>query len=359
MTAATEMVWLGEDRFDAHRVDLPELRPGEVLVRVLVAGICGSDRHTVLGHRDAPCPSVLGHESVGEVVAVGPCAPDAPVPTDVCGGGLQIGDRVVWSVTVACGHCDRCRAGITAKCRHLRKVGHERVDSGWPLSGGYASHMLLPVGTAITRVPDGLGNRAASLASCAGGTAVAALEAATRVLGRADLSGLDVLVVGAGGLGTIATAGAVAIGGEVAVSDLSAERLRTACRFGARVHDSESDAHERFDVALEFSGTPSGVRSALAGLRLGGVMVLVGAVSPIGEVAFDPEHVVRDHLTITGVHNYEPRHLVRAVELLARDPLWEELVETPLPLTQLHDALLEPAADPRVLRRTVAADAQS
>ncbi|MCD7101369.1 zinc-binding dehydrogenase [Pseudoclavibacter sp. 13-3] len=355
MTAATEMVWLGADRFDEHRVEMPELWPGEVLVRVLVAGVCGSDRHTVLGHRDAPCPSVLGHESVGEIVAIGSPGRDAPAPTDVGGGDLQVGDRVVWSVTVACGQCDRCRAGVTAKCRHLRKVGHERADSGWPLSGGYASHMLLPVGTAITRVPDRLGNRAASLASCAGGTAVAALEVATRMLGRADLSGLEVLVVGAGALGTIATAGAVALGGQVAVCDLSDERLRTAGRFGARVHEPGSATAGCFDVALEFSGTPSGVHSGLAGLRLGGVLVMVGAVSPIGEVAVDPEHVVRDHLTITGVHNYEPRHLVRAVELLARDPLWEELVEAPLPLARLHDALLEPAADSRTLRRSVAA----
>ena len=99
----------------------------------------------------APTPSVLGHEAVGDVVAIG-----ADGAWTAAGDAVRIGDRVVWSVTVACGACDRCRDGRTAKCRTLRKIGHEPFDTRWPLSGTYGQHVLLPAGTPIARVPDAL-----------------------------------------------------------------------------------------------------------------------------------------------------------------------------------------------------------
>ncbi|WP_222844516.1 alcohol dehydrogenase catalytic domain-containing protein [Saccharomonospora sp. CUA-673] len=109
-----------------------------------LATVCGSDRHTVGGRRSAPCPSVLGHEAVGRVVAAGAGAPAA------------VGERVVWAVTVSCGACDLCRGGRTAKCRRVRKIGHEPFDAGWPLSGGFAGHVVLPAGATVVSVPDGL-----------------------------------------------------------------------------------------------------------------------------------------------------------------------------------------------------------
>ena len=64
-------VWRGGDQIAVERVAVPRLGPGDVLVRVRLATVCGSDRHTVSGRRDQPCPSILGHEAVGEIVAVG------------------------------------------------------------------------------------------------------------------------------------------------------------------------------------------------------------------------------------------------------------------------------------------------
>lgn len=77
----------------------------------------------------------------------------APVAT----GLMATGQRVIWSVTLPCGTCDRCLTGVTTKCRTVRKAGHEAGDSDWPLSGGYDQHVLLPHGMPIAIVDDAVG----------------------------------------------------------------------------------------------------------------------------------------------------------------------------------------------------------
>ena len=156
----TAAVWVGTG-VELQKVEVPDLTDGDTLVRVRLATVCGSDLHTVSGRRDAPCPSVLGHEAVGEVVALGDH------------NQLRVGDRVVWSVTVACGQCDRCGSGRTAKCHTVRKVGHEPFDGDWPLSGAYAEHIVLPRGIAVVRVPDTMPDAVAAPAACATATVMA------------------------------------------------------------------------------------------------------------------------------------------------------------------------------------------
>ena len=104
------MVWIGEGhRHEMIAVPGVALGDGDALVAVEMSTICGSDVHTVQGRLQAPVPLVLGHESVGRVIAIG----DAGA-LDTSGTPLRIGDRVVWSVTVSCGSCDRCDASATA-----------------------------------------------------------------------------------------------------------------------------------------------------------------------------------------------------------------------------------------------------
>ena len=130
-------------RFDLEERPLPRhLGPREVLVRIRLATICGSDLHTLAGRRDEPTPSVLGHEGVGEVVALGPgrseCAP---------------GDRVTWSLADSCGHCAACAEwDLPQKCRRLFKYGHAPLSDGTGLNGTYATHLLLRSGTAVVVV---------------------------------------------------------------------------------------------------------------------------------------------------------------------------------------------------------------
>ena len=314
-------VWTGAG-VDVRTVPVPALGAGEVLVRVRLATVCGSDLHTVTGRRPAACPSVLGHEAVGDVVATG------------SGADIQVGQRVIWSVTVACGECPRCRSGLSAKCLSVRKVGHEPFDGDWALSGSYAAHVVLPRGTTIAVVPDTLSDAVAAPAACATATVMATLEAA------GELGGRRVLIGGAGMLGLTAVAACADAGADVQVVDRNADRLALATQFGGRASDGGP-----VDVAIDYTGSSAAVADALARLDIGGTLVLAGSVTPGPPLAVDPETVVRQWLTITGVHNYEPRHLHRAVDFLdrtrERHP-WDALVVAPVPLKQIASALHSP-----------------
>lgn len=310
-------VWTG-DGFDIRSVGVPPLGPSDTLVRIRMATVCGSDLHTVAGRRPSPCPSVLGHEAVGEVVAIG----SKSIAT--------VGERVIWGVTVACGRCVRCLAGRTAKCCSVRKIGHEPFDGDWPLSGAYAEHIVLPAGATFALVPARMSDAVAAPAACATATVMATLEAAGSVAGR------RVLVSGAGMLGVAAVAACVDAGAKVQVVDLDEHRLQLARRFGGC-----SDTGDAVDVAIDFTGSAQAIAAALARLDIGGTLVLAGSVLPGPAIALDPETVVRQWLTITGVHNYEPRHLIRAVEFLdlTHDTYpWHDVVTDPVDLADIGTA---------------------
>jgi putative phosphonate catabolism associated alcohol dehydrogenase len=328
-------VWRGGDEIAVESVVVPPLTPGDVLVRVRLATVCGSDRHTVSGRRSQPCPSILGHETVGEIVAVG-----AGGARDVDGRLLQPGQRVIWSVTLPCGICDRCQAGFSAKCRTVRKAGHEALHSEWGLSGGYAHHVLLPRGLAIAIVDDDLTDAVAAPAACATATVMAVIERAGALIGR------RVMVLGAGMLGLGAVAAAATAGASsVTAVDFAPERRQLAMQFGATCAASSVHEAGTSDVLLEFSGSSAALQDGLGALDGQGVAVLAGSVAPDTAVALDPESVVRRQLSILGVHNYEPRHLSTALQFLHdtsdRYP-WPDLVAEPRPLEAIADLLVNP-----------------
>ncbi|WP_248760376.1 zinc-binding dehydrogenase [Pseudarthrobacter sp. SSS035] len=335
-------VWTGGQDFEPQDLPAPELAPSEALARIDLATVCGSDMHTVSGRRPGPFPGILGHEAVGTIVATGPGG-----VRDHRGRELTLGDRVVWSVTVACGECDRCASGMTAKCRTLLKTGHEPLDGAWGLSGGYASHIHLPRGITLVSVPDGISDLAAAPSACATATVIAVLEAAGTPKGR------RVLVSGAGMLGIVACAVASSRGAaSVEVRDLNPERLELARKFGATRTTTTGEylGSGAYDVAVELSGAQSAVASALAALDTGGRLVLAGSVSPGPAVAMDPERMVRSLLTVTGVHNYEPIHLQQAMDFLDETRNthdWDSLVEEPRPLSELG-SLMKPSRGGRL-----------
>ncbi len=304
--AAVAKVWLGVGH--AHEtVAVPGvgLGHGDVLVAIELSTVCGSDVHTAQGHRSAPTPLVLGHESVGRIIAVSDDGAHA-----VDGAELRVGDRVVWSVTVSCGSCDRCSAGLTQKCRSLVKYGHERLEPRWELTGGFASHVHLRAGTAIVRVPESLPAAVLAPASCATATAWAAVTRGSA--GRA-LAGAKVLVYGAGLVGLSVIAIAADVGAEVTVVEPSPSRRAFAERFGAA---GVATAAEPAGLVIEASG--HAVTEAIGSADVGGTVVLVGSVFPADPVPLDAESIVRRMLTVTGVHNYTASDLAGAVSFLAR-----------------------------------------
>ncbi len=341
----TAMVWLGPGRpHEAIAVPGVTLAEGEVLVELELATVCGSDVHTVSGHRKAPTPLVLGHEYVGRVVAV---LDDVRA---VDGQRIGVGDRVVWSIMASCLNCDRCRRGMPQKCRDLRKYGHERLIARWELSGGFATHVQLRAGTAIVRVGESLPAAVLAPASCATATAWAAIDRAADIV---DLDHATVLVTGAGLIGLTATAIATHAGARVVVADPDPARRNLAKEFGASavIDPTQPGSLERalrrarareVDIAVEASGATSAVSFAIDGIGVGGVVVLVGSVSPGRPYALDPEHTVRNLTTIRGVHNYAPEDLAGAAAFLeehAHRYPFAQLAGRPHPLTELDEAL--------------------
>lgn len=335
---ATAMVWLGEGQpHETVAVPGVALATGDVLVAVEMSTICGSDVHTVHGRRSAPVPLVLGHESVGRVIAVGDDGASA-----VDGAPVRVGDRIVWSVAVTCGTCDRCAAGLTQKCRTLSKYGHERIGSHRELTGGFASHVQLRAGTAIVRVPESLPAQALAPAGCATATAWSAVARAGR---DRDLRGVRVRVYGAGLVGLSAAAIATAQGAAVEVRDPHAGRAALAASFGASGLDREPD------VVIEASG--HAVSDALDTVAIGGTVVLIGSVFPAPPVPLDAETVVRRMITITGVHNYTAADLAAAVDFLGsagRDYPFADMVGRVRALTDLDEALDDASAPDAPLR---------
>jgi len=329
---------------ELQQAEGPDLSPGEVLVSVDLCTLCGSDLHTYQGDRQVACPTVLGHEMVGRLVATGPDAPQQ----DSNGTPIEVGDRLTWSITACCQQCFFCRHGLPQKCTQLYKYGHQLHDPGHPLSGGLADHCQLVKGTTLIKVPAGLADEVVAPASCA----TATVAGACRVAGVSD--GMTVLVQGAGMLGLTAVAMARQLGArEVLVSDLDPARLARAEKFGATGTVLATDAEQLqrivrsvgeldgVDVVLELSGSPAACEQGLAQLRTGGVMVLVGTVFPTGPFSVDPETVVRRCQRIEGLHNYRPGDLARAVAFLEKCSCQQELaglVEQVLPLADIEAA---------------------
>jgi len=348
---ATAAVWSGVDEgFSLQRQPFPRLRPGEVLVEVELATICGSDLHTIAGDRPTPVPIVLGHETVGSILAT--CG--AAYGHD--GEMLATGDRITWSIGTACGDCRRCRRGIPQKCLTVRKYGHEAIDDHWRLNGGLATHCHLIAGTGLVRVPGDLPAAVAAPANCATATVVCAAR-------RVGLSADDsVVTLGCGMLGLTAVAYARDRGVEhIIACDVDESRREVASLFGATAAcrpDEVASAAKEYgaDVIFELSGNSAAVQDAFDIVDVGGRIALVGSVSPGREISFEPSGYVKNLTTVVGSHNYRLNDLAEAVGFLARtnsQKLLAGLVPEPY---RLHDidaavAAARSGAAPRIAVR--------
>jgi len=305
-------------------------RPDEILVRVSLSAICGSDLHTISGRRRPRGPLILGHEICGMVARLG-----AGVVRDSAGVVLSAGDRVTWSIAASCGSCFSCTHGIPQKCESLFKYGHESIDVDPPLNGGFAEYVYLAPGTAVFRIPDELNDETAVFANCSLATMVAAVRSA-------DIrAGESVLIQGAGLVGLCAAALCAARRCRIVmVADTSSARLERAKAFGAthvvnpgvgdetfrdvvaRTLGDQPDSrapHGRplgFDAAIEACGSPEAIPIGIQSLRIGGRYVVAGCVFPGALVTIDFHTVITRLIRIMGLHNYTPEDLRGAIEFL-------------------------------------------
>jgi putative phosphonate catabolism associated alcohol dehydrogenase len=310
---------------EERQYPLPEaLAPGSLLLRTRMATVCGSDVNTWLGKRPFPTPSILGHEIVGSIAALG-----EGVHSDTAGNAVSAGDRIVFSILSSCGVCRNCRMKrLPQKCSSLFKYGHARSDIPPHFTGGFAEYVVLRPGTCFFKVPDGIEDREAAPLMCAGATAYAGLEAI----------GLDpgerVCVQGFGMLGLYAAALAKSRGaGLVLGIDRNENRLRSAKRFGVDhcISTAARDEGETLeavrdltgglgvDLVIEASGDPAVIPSGLKMLDNGGRYLLLGALYPGSSCSVDSHELIGKCLILRGLHNYDPRYLGLVLQFMSRE----------------------------------------
>jgi alcohol dehydrogenase, propanol-preferring len=190
-------------------VDTPKPGPGEVLVRIHAAGVCGTDLHILDGMiKPDPYPMILGHEAAGLVESTGE------------GVALRPGDRVAIYNKIFCGHCEQCVKG------HQNICDEEPDQLGFNRDGGDAEYVVVPEKNAIA-VPDGVDLATAAVLTCAGMTAMHATTLSG--LGSGDTAVVD----GIGGVGILVVQAAAHVGARViAVAD-SEDKLQLARDHGA------------------------------------------------------------------------------------------------------------------------------
>jgi len=253
-------------------VEAPEPTPeddGDAIVRVGLAGICGTDLHVLHGAIPMEPGSILGHEAVGVVDSVG-----AGVR------GVSVGDRVVASFQIACGACWFCRNGQTGLCENHRMLGGGPF--GGDLQGAQAGLVRVPVADVnLLRIPERVADEAALFVGDALTTGVYAASLAE--------PGVDdvVAVLGAGPVGACVTRALVADGAEhVVVLDRDAARLAAIAALGVTTVDVGATNPEMAlarmtdgrgaDIVIDAVGATDAYASALEIVRRGGRVVIVG-----------------------------------------------------------------------------------
>ncbi len=287
--------------------NLPEFRPkpGEALVRLRLAGICGTDRAVLAGY--AGFSGVMGHEFVGEVLE----APGAPE---------LAGRRVVGNITISCGRCRQCRQKRPGHCENRRVLGLRGAD------GVFAERFCLPAEN-LALLPEGVPDEAGVFAE--------PLAAALRVTEQVAIRAEDrLLVVGAGSLGQLIARVLAETGCRLEVIARHGRQKERLSAAGIRWIEESEETPGRYDLVVEATGSPAGFAVARRSVRPEGTVVLKSSYPDA--IPVDLAGLVVDEVTVVG-SRCGP--LAAAVEQLAEkriDPA--DLIEARYPLADAHAA---------------------
>lgn len=322
---------------------VPELLPGQVLIRVHRAGICGTDMHYFKhGYCGPFVPSrsfVLGHELVGEVRAV---ADRVTRPA--------VGDRVTVNPARACGFCDYCKSGRGNLCPHTTMLGSASTTP--PRDGGFAHFVAVHADQCFVS-PRELDDGVAAM--------MEPLAVAVHAVKRAgSVSGKSVLIFGGGPIGLLVTMAARASGASpVVLSDIIASRRQNSLKLGAdavldpaspslleRVHELTPDG---FDVAFEAAGAPTALRQAFDLVRPGATIVQIGTIGT-ADVPVPANQLMLREIQFIGSFRYG-NVFGEAIRLAASGRLnLQPLVSRVFPLSQVSEAMEAAFARENVLK---------
>ena len=298
----------------------PKPKGSEVVLKVLAAGVCHSDLHIWEGFYDlgggkilqlqdrgVKLPLTMGHENVGEVVAVGPRVK-----------GVKVGDKRLVYPWVGCGACAVCKRGEEQLCMAPRFLGVYR-------DGGYATHLLVPHPRYLVAYPKVMKPEQAAPLACSGLTAYSALKK----LGSLVKSE-PVVIFGAGGLGLICIAIIKAMKGKGAIAvDIDPVKREAAMRQGAlaAIDPNDVDALQQIKnitkgpvwAAVDFVGNAQTAQLGIDSLVKGGKLIVVGLFG--GEIALPLPFLPIRAMTIQGSYTGSLQELDELIKLVRKQPL--------------------------------------
>ncbi|MEN3184021.1 MAG: zinc-dependent alcohol dehydrogenase family protein [Atribacterota bacterium] len=313
------------NRFSIREVPVPVPNPGEVLIRVRAAGICGTDIHILRGEYFQDFPIIAGHEFAGEIAALGEGVE-----------GFSVGERVTADPNIFCDRCYFCKINKNNHCLNFAAVGVTR-------NGAFAEYVTVPA-KCVFPLPEGLSFSEGALAE--------PLACAVYGVRRSGIKpGEKVLIFGAGPIGLLLLSlFRVSGASQVVVVDISEKKLEHALRRGARealLADGSEKKRLReiapfgFEVVVDATGIPEVMEKALDYVEPDGTFLLFGVAPRGASMRLEPYEVFRRDLRIVGSFAVK-KTMQYALNLLGSGAIdVRDLISSQYPLERFGDALEE------------------
>jgi L-iditol 2-dehydrogenase len=319
-----------------EEVDIPQIGPEEILVKVEIALTCGTDvKMYRRGHPKVKPPITLGHEFSGIIVQVG----------NMVTRDLKVGDRIAVANSAPCNSCFFCKVGKPNLCEHLLET-----LIGFSVDGAYAEYIRVPASIVKQNtyvIPENVSFEEAAL--------LEPLACAINGSDAADIGLGDVVVIlGSGPIGLIHLQLAKLKGAsKVIVTDMQAERLEIANKLGADVvidaskedqlsHVKELTDGLGADIVIEAVGLPQTWELALQMTRKAGTTLFFGGCPSGTKISLDTERIHYEDLTLKGIFHHTPSSVLKAFRLIVSGRFnGKPLITERMPLSNLENALMK------------------
>jgi 2-desacetyl-2-hydroxyethyl bacteriochlorophyllide A dehydrogenase len=326
------LVFYAPGKISLETMPIPKVRPGEVVIRVTLTTICGTDLHILKGEYPVKPGLVIGHEPVGVIHEIGEGVT-----------GYRVGDRVLVGAITPCGQCNFCLSGNWSQCGGA--IGGWKF--GNTIDGAQAEYLRVPYAQAnLAKIPDELSDEQVVLLADIASTGISAAESADLQIGD------TVAVFAQGPIGLCATAGAKLKGASLIIAvESDPVRIQMSRRMGAdAVFDfNQHDVVEQIrhiaggrgvDVAIEALGTQTTFENALRVLRPGGTLSSLGVYSGKLSVPLEPFAAgLGDHKIVTTLCPGGKERMRRLMELVRQGRLdLTPLLTHTFPLDRITEA---------------------
>lgn len=314
---------------EVKKVDIPEPKEDEALIKVYCIGVCGSDvhyyEHGKIGRYVVEKPIILGHELAGEVVKVGRSVQN-----------VSVGDRVAVEPGVTCGRCDYCKSGRYNLCPDVVFMATPPVDGAWAEYVSVRSDFLF-------KLPDEMSYEAGAL--------LEPLSVGIHAMMRGKVTPADrILVTGLGPIGLLAIQAAKMFGvTEIYATDVVPFRRELGLKLGAKnvINPMNENTKEKItdltagkgvDVIIETSGNQQAISETIKVVNRGGRIVLVGL--PVAtEVPIDITHLIDSEFDVYGVFRYANTYPTAIQALSNSDLNIENIITHKFPLSDIGEAV--------------------